>query len=121
MQQSEGQWSNGLFAKDGSWLTREELEEARHLLKAARSDLRAAEALAGDAEQGDDVVGFHAQQAVEKSIKAVLAVSSVEIPYTHDVSFLLDLLAERRVPVPEAVAQAEWAHTVGGGHALRRP
>ena len=39
----------------------------QRLLKAARSDLRAAEALAADAEQDDDVVGFHAQQAVEKS------------------------------------------------------
>jgi HEPN domain-containing protein len=89
-------------------LTPEELEEARRLLKAARSDLRAADALAADAGQENDVVGFHAQQAVEKSIKAVLAASGVEIPYTHDVSFLLDVLADHEAQVPEAVAQAEW-------------
>ena len=47
-------------------MTPEELEEVQRLLKAARSDMRAAEALAADAEQDDDVVGFHAQQAVEK-------------------------------------------------------
>jgi predicted nucleotidyltransferase len=40
---------SGRFAKGGSWLTSEELEEARRLLKAARSALRAAEALAADA------------------------------------------------------------------------
>jgi HEPN domain-containing protein len=50
-------------------LTPEELDEAERLLKAARSDLRAAAALAVDVEQENDVVGFHAQQAVEKSIK----------------------------------------------------
>jgi hypothetical protein len=55
--------------RDGSSLTLEELEEARRLLKTARSDLRAAETLAPDAQQENDVVGFQSQQAVEKSIK----------------------------------------------------
>ena len=41
----------------------EQLEEAARLLRAARSDLRAATLLAADVEQEDDVVGFHAQQA----------------------------------------------------------
>jgi HEPN domain-containing protein len=89
-------------------LSPEELEEAQRLLKAARSDLRAADALAPDAEQGNDVVGFHAQQAVEKAIKAVLAVSGVEIPFTHDLSFLVDLLREHQIEVPEVVGDAEW-------------
>jgi hypothetical protein len=64
---AEPSWSER-FVKDGSWLTAEEFEEAQRLLKAARSDVRAAGALAADAEQENDVVGFHAQQAVEKSI-----------------------------------------------------
>ena len=68
----------------------EELEEATRLLNAARSDLRAAKALSVDLEQQNDVVGFHAQQAVEKSIKAVLAASGAEVRYTHDLSFPLD-------------------------------
>lgn len=89
-------------------MTPEELEEANRLLRAARSDLRATDALAADSEQENDVVGFHAQQAVEKSIKAVLAASGVEIPYTHDVSFLLDALGDHGSPVPEVVTQAEW-------------
>ena len=103
----EPSW-NGRFVKGESWLTPEELEEARRLLKAARSDLRAAGALAADAEQENDVVGFHAQQAVEKSIKAVLAASGAEIPFTHDVSFLVDVADEHGSAVPERVAQAEW-------------
>jgi len=89
-------------------LTPEELEEAGRLLRAARSDLRAAGALAADAEQENDVVGFHAQQAVEKSIKAVLATSGVEIPHTRDLSFLLEIVAEQDVAIPKSVAQAQW-------------
>jgi HEPN domain-containing protein len=42
--------------------------------------LAAARTLAADAGQQDDVVGFHAQQAVEKSIKAVLALRGNDIP-----------------------------------------
>lgn len=106
--QSGAPSSSGRFAKDGYWLTPEELEEAARLLMAARSDLRALEALAADPEQENDVVGFHAQQAVEKSLKAVIVRSSLELPYTHDLGFLLDTLAEHRVFVPEAVAQSDW-------------
>src|ERR1039457_755483 len=53
--------SSGRSVKDGFWLTPEELEEAGRLLRAARSDLRAAQALAADAEQENDVVGVHPQ------------------------------------------------------------
>ncbi len=97
-----------LFAKDGRSLTPEEAEEASRLLRAARSDLRALEALAADPEQEQDVIGFHAQQAVEKALKAIIAASGAEIPYTHDVSFLLDVLADHPTPVPQGVAQADW-------------
>jgi HEPN domain-containing protein len=89
-------------------LTPEESEEARRLLRAARADLRAAKVLAADADQANEVVGFHAQQAVEKAIKTVLVASGVEIPYTHDLSFLLDVVAERAISVPRSVAQADW-------------
>jgi HEPN domain-containing protein len=35
---------------------------------------------------------FHAQQAVEKSIKAVLIANCIEFPFTHSIQALLDLL-----------------------------
>jgi HEPN domain-containing protein len=41
---------------------------------------RAPGSLARDSEQDDDVVGFHAQQAVEKALKAVVAARGLEIP-----------------------------------------
>jgi hypothetical protein len=64
--------------------TPEEVEVAELFLRKAASDLSAARVLARDPDQGDDVVGFHAQQVVEKSLKAVLAVRGFEIPRTHD-------------------------------------
>jgi HEPN domain-containing protein len=89
-------------------LTPEESEEAVRLLRAARADLRAARLLAADPAQANEVIGFHAQQAVEKAIKAVLAESGVEIPFTHDLSFLLDIVAERAIRAPQVVAEADW-------------
>lgn len=77
-------------------------------MRAARSDLRAVRLLAADAEQGNDVIGFHAQQAVEKAIKAILVASGVEIPRTHDLSFLLDILGEHAIAAPDSVSHAEW-------------
>ena len=35
---------------------------------------------------------YHAQQAAEKALKAVLVFEAIEIPYTHDLLELLDLL-----------------------------
>ncbi len=54
----------------------------------------------------DDVIGFHAQQAVEKSVKVVLVLAGVEFPRTHDLSFLVDLASDRGVDVESAVVAA---------------
>jgi HEPN domain-containing protein len=35
---------------------------------------------------------FHAQQAAEKALKAVLRANAVEYPFTHNVQLLIDLL-----------------------------
>jgi HEPN domain len=49
----------------------------------------------------DAGVGFHAQQAVEKSLKAVLALRGVEFPYTHDLDGLLQLCQKHSIDVPD--------------------
>ena len=103
----EPSW-NAPFERVGCSLTPEQSEEAARLLRAVRSDLRAARLLVADAEQENDVIGFHAQQAVEKAMKAALVQSGAEIPYTHDLGFLLDALAPRESTTPESVAQADW-------------
>jgi HEPN domain-containing protein len=38
------------------------------------------------------IVGFHAQQTVEKALKAVLETREVDYPYTHDLARLFELL-----------------------------
>jgi HEPN domain-containing protein len=50
---------------------------------------------------------FHAQQATEKSLKAVLVVSGIDIPRTHNLVRLIDLLPAdvRRIPALDRVAR----------------
>jgi len=49
----------------------------------------------------DDVLGFHAQQAVEKMIKAVLASNDISYERTHNITYLLTLLDSSKIPRPE--------------------
>jgi HEPN domain-containing protein len=70
-------------------------------------------ALADDPDQGDDVVGFHVQQTVEKSVKAVLAAIDVEYPRTHDIDYLVRQLAKYDISVPDALLEARWVSLWG--------
>lgn len=45
--------------------------------------------LLADAEISDEIVGFHAQQAVEKWLEAVLGSRGIEFEHTHDLRRLL--------------------------------
>lgn len=74
----------------------------RLLLESARQDEKAVTALSGIADIGDAIVGFHAQQAVEKAIKAVLSAAGIAFRRTHDIAELLDLLADSGLPPPPA-------------------
>ena len=86
--------------------TPEHREVALLLLAKARADLSAARLLAGDGAQDDGVIGFHAQQASEKAIKAVLAACEVEIPRTHDLGHLLDVAQTTGQGVPRMLEEA---------------
>lgn len=88
-------------------------EQAELLLGKAREDLTAATVLAASSEAADPSVGFHAQQAVEKALKAVLAVRGTEFPWTHDLQLLIRRLESAEVDVPSFVLEARrlgpWA------------
>ena len=43
---------------------------------------------------------FHAQQAVEKSIKAVLVHHGIDFPKTHNLQVLIDLLVSNMPGIP---------------------
>lgn len=82
------------------------------LLVKARNDALVLDKLAGDLEVADESVGFHAQQAVEKALKAVLEVRGVDYPRTHDIARLFSLLGDSGgAPegLDEAVALNPWA------------
>lgn len=69
-------------------------DEACQMLAAAERDFRALAGMADPDVFADEVFGFHAQQAIEKSLKAWLSLIDVEYPRTHDISLLLSVLKE---------------------------
>jgi HEPN domain-containing protein len=69
--------------------------------------------VADDADIADAIVGFHAQQAVEKAIKAVLAAREIEYAKTHALGYLIGLVERNGIDAPAAVLDASelspWA------------
>jgi HEPN domain-containing protein len=80
---------------------------ARELIDLARDDLAAAEALLDVAAVSDAIVGFHAQQAVEKALKAVLASASADFPFTHNIALLMQLCDDAGFELPPSLADAD--------------
>lgn len=78
-------------------------EAVRILLAKAAQDELAARRLAADARIGDEVVGFHVQQAAEKRLKALLAFHGIPYRRTHDLVELMDLLIAQGHAVPAAI------------------
>jgi HEPN domain-containing protein len=78
-------------------------EAVRILLAKAAQDELAARRLAADARIGDEVVGFHIQQAAEKRLKALLAFHGIPYRRTHDLVELMDLLIAQGHAVPAAI------------------
>jgi len=73
----------------------EALREARAWLQKAQSDLRSIEILMADSKPPLDSVCFHAQQTVEKVLKALLTVYGTPFPKTHDLARLVHLLPSK--------------------------
>ena len=73
-------------------------EFAEQLLQKARDDRHVLERLVNDPDAATWTVGFHAQQAVEKAIKAALSAAGTEYPRTHNLQLLTGLLKGSRPP-----------------------
>ncbi|WP_130472205.1 HEPN domain-containing protein [Candidatus Magnetaquicoccus inordinatus] len=67
-------------------------ETARRMLEAARRDLQAITNMRDVELFPDEIFGLHAQQAVEKALKAWLAHRDQELPRTHNLRLLLVML-----------------------------
>ncbi len=73
---------------------------AKKVLHRAGDDEAAARALLNVGSVTDVIVGMLAQQAVEKSIKAVLSFDAVEFPFVHDIDELAILCTNAGHPLP---------------------
>ena len=70
------------------------------MLTSAKRDAAAFLALVGNTEIHDSILGFHAQQVVEKAIKTVLFKQGVMVPRTHNIAQLLVTLSDAGISAP---------------------
>jgi len=82
------------------------LEFTRQWLAKAESDFNTSRHLIAGGESYAEGAAFHAQQAVEKYLKAFLVWHQVEFPKTHDIKRLLDLIASFDPVLAEALREA---------------
>lgn len=65
----------------------------------------------GDADDHSDVddrtLGFHAQQAAEKLVKAALVARKADYPRTHNLGVLIELLSDAGVKLPADLADID--------------
>jgi HEPN domain-containing protein len=79
-------------------------EHAALLLRKAAQDEFTVEKLSPDPAAPDEVIGFHAQQAVEKLLKAALAAASVRYEFTHQLGSLVDVVRGAGLEFPDDLA-----------------
>lgn len=70
------------------------------LLAKAAQDEYVLDRLLSDTDAPTEVFGFHAQQAAEKLLKAVLSHAGIEYPRTHQLAELLDLATDNHIALP---------------------
>ena len=71
-----------------------DLRQARAVLRMAHKDFKALQGMMSREVFDEEIFGFHAQQTIEKSLKAWLALLGKVYPLTHDISALLDSLRD---------------------------
>lgn len=89
------------------------LDLSRVLLARALDDETLVRKVSSDQDISDAIVGFHAQQAVEKLIKAVLTAHSTAFVKSHALGYLIGLIQENEINAPQELNEADvlspWA------------
>ncbi len=80
-------------------------KEAEQLLKLADRDLAVFQAIKDVSGIHLSSICFHAQQCVEKSLKAVLVTHGVIFRRTHDLIALAELLIDKKIAMPVALSE----------------
>ncbi len=83
-------------------------DEARRMLAKAAEDEYVLDRLLDDPAAPDSMVGFHAQQAAEKLLKAALFLAGVTPPRTHNLAGLLDLADDHGLKPPAECEELRW-------------
>jgi HEPN domain-containing protein len=68
------------------------IEDALEILTIAEHDLKALKGMTDSEVFVDEIFGFHARQAVEKSLKAWISALGGVYPFIHDLSALITVL-----------------------------
>ncbi len=79
----------------------EPLKGAKLLLAKAKDDEILLEEIITNERIREEIVGFHAQQAAEKLLKAFLMARSIPYRRTHDLRELIDLIRDHGIKFPE--------------------
>jgi HEPN domain-containing protein len=90
---------------------RDNFDVARVLLAKAIEDEVLVRTVVDNPDIGDAIVGFHAQQAVEKLAKAVLTAHGIAFAKTHDLDYLIDLVEKNEIAAPDELEAAESLST----------
>ena len=77
-------------------------DQADKLLALARDDIAVARLINREG-LSPVALGFHAQQAVEKALKAVIAEREGDYPFTHDIEALIELCEKAGLELPAEV------------------
>ena len=81
--------------------TPEGTNQAAVLARKAAADAVAVREVVGNPEITDEIVGFHAQQAIEKWLKALMASRGMDEARIHDIGRLLQLLENDGAKLPD--------------------
>lgn len=76
------------------------IEEAQRLTRLAQRDLQTFRILADHPDAALSAMCFHAQQSVEKSLKATLTSRCADFPRTHNLEELAKLVSEQNISLP---------------------
>lgn len=82
-------------------------------IKKAEGDLTAAEMTLNIKLDDQFIAAFHAQQAIEKYLKAFLVWRQVPFPKTHEIKKLLSLLPAEDEKLVKELVEADWLSPYG--------
>ncbi len=93
-------------------------ELALLLVRKAEGDESILDKLLDDSDVPDDMLGFHAQQAIEKRLKAVLAFHEVDYDRTHSIGYLTSSFGASRDRSSRGSRADRGADAVGSRRAV---